>query len=140
MVLFRGKDNKWYAYRAVDEWGQVVDVLLRDHRETESAKALVRRALRSAGRASDEVITDHPQPSVKASQQTLPPTKHIGTGLHRASGETTKAIERRHVRTRGIAGAPRSDSRRSPPASASWRASTPSERSVADTFGSLSWP
>jgi len=71
-VLFRGKDNKWDAYRAVDEWGQVVDVLLRDHRD--------------------------------------------------------------------IAGAPRADSRRSPPASASWRASTPSERSVADTFGTLSWP
>jgi transposase-like protein len=31
MFFFRGKD-KWYLYRAVDEHGQVVDVLLREHR------------------------------------------------------------------------------------------------------------
>jgi transposase-like protein len=33
MFFFRGND-KWYLYRAVDEHGQVVDVLLRDHRDT----------------------------------------------------------------------------------------------------------
>ena len=36
MFFFRGKD-KWYLYRAVDEHGQVVDVLLREHRDTASA-------------------------------------------------------------------------------------------------------
>jgi hypothetical protein len=33
-------------------------------------------------------------------QEVLPGTEHIRTGLHRASGETTKPIERSHVFTR----------------------------------------
>ena len=47
MFFFRGKD-KWYLYRAVDEHGQVVDVLLRDHRDTASAEAFFEQALTQA--------------------------------------------------------------------------------------------
>src|SRR5918911_2688476 len=38
VFFFRGKDKR-YLYRAVDERGQVVDVLFREHRDTESAVA-----------------------------------------------------------------------------------------------------
>jgi transposase-like protein len=46
------------------------------------------------------MITDHHQPYVKAIQRTVPTAVHIRSGLHRATGETTKPIERSHVPTR----------------------------------------
>jgi transposase-like protein len=42
VFFFRGKD-KPYLYRAVDEMGQVVDVLFGAHRDTEAATAFFRR-------------------------------------------------------------------------------------------------
>src|SRR5215216_1757231 len=99
VFFFRGKD-KHYLYRAVDEHGQVVDVLLRAHRDTESATAFFRQALARNGWRPTLVISDHHQPYVKAVQEVLPGAEHIRTGLHRARGETTKPIERSHVFTR----------------------------------------
>jgi transposase, IS6 family len=96
VFLFR-KSEKRYLYRAVDENGVVVDVLLRDHRDTASAEAFFRQAIERAGRVPEEIVTDHHQPYVKAVGITCPGAQHIRTGLHRASGETTKAIERSHV-------------------------------------------
>jgi IS6 family transposase len=99
MFFFRGKD-KWYLYRAVDEYGQVVDVLLREHRDTASAEAFFAQALGRSRQVPSAVITDHHQPYVKAIQRTLPAAVHIRSGLHRVTGETTKAIERSHIPTR----------------------------------------
>jgi transposase-like protein len=48
MFFFRG-DDKWYLYWAIDEHKQVVDVLLRDHRDTASAECSSSR--HSAGQA-----------------------------------------------------------------------------------------
>ena len=39
----RGPD-KWSVYRAIDAHGQAVDVLLREHRDTASAEAVLKRA------------------------------------------------------------------------------------------------
>jgi transposase-like protein len=101
MFFFRGKD-KWYLYRAVDEHGQVVDVLLRDQRDTASAEAFFEQALErsGSGHAPSAVITDHHQPYVKAIQRSVPTAVHVRSGLHRANGVTTKPIERSHVPTR----------------------------------------
>jgi transposase-like protein len=99
VFFFRGKD-KHYLYRAVDEHGQVVDVLFREHRDTDSAKAFFQQVLTRTGWRPTQVISDHHQPYVKAVQEVLPEAEHVRTGLHRASGETTKPIERSHVATR----------------------------------------
>jgi transposase-like protein len=99
MFFFRGQD-KWYLYRAVDEHGQVVDILLREHRDTESAEAFFEQALGRSGQIPEAIITDHHQPYVKAIQRTVPTAAHVRSGLHRASGVTTKPIERSHVPTR----------------------------------------
>jgi putative transposase len=99
VFFFRGK-AKHYLYRAVDEHGQVVDVLFRAHRDTESATAFFRQALARTGWRPSLVISDHHQPYIKAIQEVLPAAEHIRTGLHRVSGETTKSIERSHVFTR----------------------------------------
>src|SRR5262245_66317067 len=44
VFCFRGK-QKLYLYRAVDEHGQVIDVLLRDNRDRVRAEAFFRQAL-----------------------------------------------------------------------------------------------
>jgi len=92
--------RKRYLYRAIDEDGAVVDVLLREHRDTASAEALFRQAIEPTGVMSNEVVTDHHQPYIKAVAAICPGARHIRTGLHRARGETTKAIERSHVPAR----------------------------------------
>ena len=99
VFLFR-KGHKRYLYRAIDEDGVVVDVLLREHRETASAEAFFRQAIERTGVIPHEVVTDRHQPYVKAVATTCPGARHIRTGLHRARGETTKAVERSHVPTR----------------------------------------
>jgi transposase-like protein len=99
VFFFRGRD-KHYLYRAIDEHEQVVGVLFREHRDTESAAAFFRQALARTGWRPALVISDHHQPYIKAIQEVLPEAEHIRTGLHRASGETTKPIERSHVFTR----------------------------------------
>jgi transposase-like protein len=99
MFFFRGKD-KWYLYRAVDEHGQVIDVLLREHRDTASAEAFFEQALGRSGQTPCAIITDHHQPYVGAIQRSVPTAVHVRSGLHRANGVTTKPIERSHVPTR----------------------------------------
>src|SRR5262244_1726901 len=99
VFCFRGK-HKRYLYRAVDQHGQVVDILLRDKRDRASAEAFFRRALSRTGLAPHTVVSDHHQPYTKAVASAVPLARHIRTGLHRARGETTKPIERSHVPTR----------------------------------------
>src|SRR6266545_8019190 len=86
VFFFRGTD-KHYRYRAVDEHGQVVDVLFREQRDTESATACFRQALARTGWQPTLVISDHHQPYVKAVQEVLPEAEHLRTGLPRAHGE-----------------------------------------------------
>jgi putative transposase len=99
VFLFR-KSEKRYLYRAIDEDGVVVDILLREHRDTASAEAFFRQAIERTGVVPDEVVSDHHQPYIKALAMTCPGAVHIRTGLHRSCGETTKAVERSHVPTR----------------------------------------
>src|SRR6266540_1615725 len=82
VFFFRGTD-KHYLYRAVDETGQVVDVLFRAHWDTESATAFFRQALARTGWRPTVVITDHHQPYSTAVQEEVPEAAPIRTGLHR---------------------------------------------------------
>jgi transposase, IS6 family len=91
--------GRWaYLYRAIDEDGQVVDVLLREHRDLDSARAFFARAIQQRGVTPDEVITDGHQAYRRAIQEHAPKAMHVVTGLHRAAGyPTTQPIERSHV-------------------------------------------
>jgi transposase-like protein len=75
----------------------VVDVLLREQRDLASAQAFFEQAIRRRGVTPVVVVTDKHQAYVRAVQQHTPHALHIRTGLHRAHGVTTKAIERSHV-------------------------------------------
>jgi transposase, IS6 family len=90
--------GRWaYLYRAVDEAGQVVDVLLRERRDLASARAFFEQAIARRGRRPRVVITDKHPACRRAVRRRFWRATHIRTGLHRARGETTKAIERAHV-------------------------------------------
>jgi transposase-like protein/predicted RNA-binding Zn-ribbon protein involved in translation (DUF1610 family) len=50
--------GRWgYVYRAIDEHGQVVEVLFREHRDTEAATAFFRSALENTGVTPHTVTT-----------------------------------------------------------------------------------
>lgn len=89
--------NWAYLYRAVDEAGQVVDVLLREKRDLVSAKAFFAQAIKRRGVVPDEVVTDKHRAYLRAVKQYAPNAKHRRTGLHRNRALTTKPIERSHV-------------------------------------------
>ena len=69
--MFRGSEKR-YLYRAIDEDGVVIDILLREHRDTASAEAFFRQAIQRSGVIPSEVVTDHHQPYVKAVVNHLP--------------------------------------------------------------------
>ena len=92
--------NWAYLYRTVDESDQVVDVLLREKHDLESAKAFFKQAIKRRGVVPDEVITDKHRGYLRAVKQHTPHAKHRRTGLHRKRALTTKPIERSHVPTK----------------------------------------
>jgi putative transposase len=99
VFCFRGK-QKLYLYRAVDQHGQVIDVLLRDKRDRASAEAFFCQALVRTNVTPKAIITDHHQPYVKAVATVIPFARHVRTGLHRRRGYTTQPVERSHVPAR----------------------------------------
>jgi transposase-like protein len=65
--------GRWaYLYRAVDEGGQVVDVLLREHRDLDSARAFFVQAIGRRGVAPTAVITDGHQAYHRAAPRRRP--------------------------------------------------------------------
>ena len=99
VFCLRGK-QKLSLYRAVDEHGQVIDVLLRDKRDRARAEAFFRQALARTDVLPTAVITDHPQPYGKAVATVIPLARHVRTGLHRYRDYTTPPVECSHVPTR----------------------------------------
>src|SRR5262247_2685584 len=57
VFCFRGKQKR-YLYRAVDQHGQVIDILLRDKRDRASAAAFFRHALRQTGMSPHTIVSD----------------------------------------------------------------------------------
>jgi len=64
VFCFRGRQKR-YLYRAVDQHGQVIDILLRDKRDRASAAAFFRRTLDRTGVPPHMVVSDHHQPYSK---------------------------------------------------------------------------
>jgi IS6 family transposase len=64
--------GRWrYLYRAVDQYGQVIDVLLSEQRDTNAARRFFVRALRH-GPAPVEVTTDKAGPYVRVLDELVP--------------------------------------------------------------------
>ncbi len=88
--------GRWgYVYRALDEHGQVVEVLFREHRNTEAATAFFRSALENTGVTPQTVTTDQAAAYPPALAEVLPEVEHI-TGK-----AVQQRIERDHQHLQG---------------------------------------
>jgi transposase-like protein len=59
MTTYTGVNGVWrYVYRAVDQYGQVIDVLVSARRDTAAARRFLRRALSALKVVPTEVVTD----------------------------------------------------------------------------------
>jgi transposase-like protein len=71
-------DKHWrYAYRAIDEHGQVIDVYVSPHRAAEDAKAFFRRSITSSGVRPRRVTTDRAACYPPALAEMLPEAEHV---------------------------------------------------------------
>jgi transposase-like protein len=69
--------GRWrYLYRAVDQYGQVIDVLLSEQRDTAAARRFFTSALRY-GPAPVEVTTDQARPYVRVVDELAPTAAHV---------------------------------------------------------------
>jgi transposase, IS6 family len=69
--------GRWrYLYRAVDQYGQVIDVLLSEQRDTAAARRFFSRALR-CGAAPVEVTTDKAGPYLRVLDDLIPAAAHM---------------------------------------------------------------
>jgi transposase, IS6 family len=88
--------GRWgYVYRAIDEYGQVVEVLFREQRDTEAATAFFRTALENTGVTPHTVTTDKAAAYPPALAAVLPEINHI-TGK-----AVQQRIERDHQHLKG---------------------------------------
>ena len=69
--------GRWrYLYRAVDQFGQVIDVLVSEQRDTGAARRFFTRALAHAP-APAEVTTDRAAAYLKGIDELVPAARHI---------------------------------------------------------------
>jgi transposase-like protein len=69
--------GRWrYLYRAVDQYGQVIDVLLSEQRDTAAARRFFTRAL-AHGPVPVEVTTDEAGPYLRVLDELVPAAAHI---------------------------------------------------------------
>ncbi len=88
--------GRWgYVYRAIDEYGQVVEVLFREHRDTEAATAFFRSALENTEVTPHTVTTDKAAAYPPALAEVLPDVEHI-TGK-----AEQQRVERDHQHLKG---------------------------------------
>jgi IS6 family transposase len=69
--------GRWrYVHRAVDQYGQVIDVYVAARRDTAAARTFFERAIPTAGAAPTEVITDRAPVYPKLLDELLPAVWH----------------------------------------------------------------
>jgi transposase-like protein len=89
-------DGRWrYAFRAIDEDGQIVDVLVSDHRDAASARAFFERAIASTEVRPTRVTTDKAKWYPPALRAVLPEVEH------RSSHYLNNGLERDHQHLKG---------------------------------------
>src|ERR687884_476492 len=88
--------GRWrYAFRAIDEDGQIVDVLLSEHRDAASARAFFERAITSTEVTPTRVITDKAKCYPPALCAAVPAVEH------RSSHHLNNGLERDHQHLKG---------------------------------------
>lgn len=93
------KKQQYYLWRAVDSAGNVLDVLLQRHRDTEAAKRFFRKLLKKQGFVPRVIVTDKLKSYEAAKKQVMPSVEHRAhKGLNNRaenSHQPTRVRERR---------------------------------------------
>lgn len=88
-----------YLWRAVDEHGQVLDVLVQEHRDAGAAGRFFRRLLGHAGGAPDAIVTDS-LASYGAAKARIPELAAVEHRRVRAAARLNNRVEQSHQPTR----------------------------------------
>ncbi|MEP0920056.1 IS6 family transposase [Leptolyngbya sp. DQ-M1] len=93
------KRQQYYLWRAVDSEGNVLDVLLQRHRDTEAAKRFFRKLLKKQGFVPHVMVNDKLKSYEAAKKQVMPSVEHRQhKGLNNRaenSHQSTRVRERR---------------------------------------------
>jgi putative transposase len=65
-----------YLWRAVDQDGMVLDILVRNRRDKTAAKRCFRRLLKTAGAVPRMIVTDKPRPYGATHREVMPSVEH----------------------------------------------------------------
>jgi putative transposase len=98
-VFVRIEGEQKYLWRAVDEHGQVLDILLQDHRDTEAADRFFRTLLGHARAPPERIVTDR-LGSYGAAQQRLPEMNGVEHLRVHSAARRNNRVEQSHLPTR----------------------------------------
>lgn len=98
-VFTRVGGKQVYLWRAVDEHGQVLDVLVQERRDTDAAERFFRQLLGYAGRPPEAIVTDSlgSYGAAKARLPELAAAEHLRV---RAAARLNNRVEQSHQPTR----------------------------------------
>ncbi|XOV90795.1 MAG: IS6 family transposase [Pseudomonadota bacterium] len=97
-VKIKGKQH--YLWRAVDQDGEVVDVLLQATRDGAAAKRFFRRLLRSHGAAPRKIVTDKLRSYPVERREVVPDAIHVTD--QQANNRAEQSHEATRMRERGM--------------------------------------
>jgi len=102
-TYIRVKGQWCYLYRGIDEDGNLVDVLLREKRDLEAAKAFFQKAA-EPGEPPEEVLTDGHAAYPRAIAEVLgKPVKHRTVkSVHNPIEQSHRGIKQRYYPTLGL--------------------------------------
>lgn len=105
-VFLKIGGKQFYLWRAVDDEGEVLNILLQSRRNTAAASKFLRRIIKRHQTTPNIVVTDKWRPSISATQEILPSTLHlVGKRLNNRaenSHQPTRRRERKQQRFKSI--------------------------------------
>ena len=102
-VFLRIKGQVQYLWRAVDQDGEVLDILVQSHRNKRAAKKFFRKLLKGLQYAPRRIITDKLRSYVSAKAELLPDVEHLRSKFQNNRAENSHQPTReRERRMRGF--------------------------------------
>ncbi|MBA3968854.1 MAG: IS6 family transposase [Gemmatimonadetes bacterium] len=98
-VFLRMNGRRVYLWRAVDEHGQVLDILVQARRDAAAAERFFRRLLDRVGDAPERIVTDK-LASYAAARERIPELESVKHVCVRAAARLNNRIEQSHQSTR----------------------------------------